>query len=688
MTETPTAQRSSTLAQSADWRWLHWTLTIVLVGAFALRLTELTRQNIWWDEARNIDVALRSLWQIPNAPELDIHPPVYFLLLHTWLRIAGAAAGDAPTLLAFLSRFLSICAGVVSVALLAPLARRAGGAWAVFTAVLLGAASPFWLAESQEARMYTVGFALLMAAAIAWFRYAQNVQEPETTKTGHSLQSETNPQTRPLIAFVIFSTLALLTHYNVVFVLVAWYVGWGVWALLDRDRWRRLRTLLLCGLAMTVLAAPVAPIALRQIPGYTNPNLNAPTAGDYLWQNWQGYLGGYAFDPNLLTGYGRQWLWLALAVTLLGVMGGFVAAWRPQQPAMRQMLYFLLVWLLGSLGLYYIAVLDRGAFNIRYASFITPALYLLIGAGVALWRRLGVAAGIAALLIVAAGIAPAVHADLYDARLNREDMAGVTAWLVANAGPDDLVLVDQKYPFGFYYQRYSIAADATPFGPEAASARYLFVDINTIDQRLNQWAADVRRVFWVQWFESDTDPRHAVSFLLDQAGDHAGEEQFQGYSIDWWTLNPPNHFELAASLQPQIVTFLPAMQTVAVATPDAPVTAGRPLSVVIRWQRGAGDINRPLKARVALYDASGARLAQADERLLNDRHLAPAEWAPDDQPLNVYSLHTPADLPAGAYELKLLVYDAETLEPLSIADSAGNPAGVETTIGTALIAGR
>src|SRR4029450_4046892 len=128
----------------------------------------------------------------------------------------------------------------------------------------------------------------------------------------------------------------------------------------------------------------------------------------------------------------------------------------------------------------------------------------------------------AALTVVVIGLLPALRADLYDARFNREDIAGVTDWLRTVAGAEDLILVDQKYPFGFYYGRYAVAPTQTPQGPEPAPARYLFVDINTVDQRLNEWAGQARQVFWVQWFESDTDPRHAVHFLLDKAGKWAG----------------------------------------------------------------------------------------------------------------------------------------------------------------------
>jgi hypothetical protein len=44
-------------------------------------------------------------------------------------------------------------------------------------------------------------------------------------------------------------------------------------------------------------------------------------------------------------------------------------------------------------------------------------------------------------------------------------------------------------------------------------------------------------------------------------------------------------------------------------------------------------------------------------------------------------LDLPPDLAPGAYSLRLLVYDADTLEPLELVDDAGNPAGFEPEIG-------
>jgi len=643
-------------------------LALILVS-FGLRLYGLAHQDIWWDEARNIDVALRPFGQIATAPELDIQPPVYFWLLHLWGRLMDLCIGIEPEVIAFSARYLSVAAGVAGLALLYQLVRRMASRQAGLFALILAGLSPLWLAESQETRMYTLSFALLLGAALALMNEESRMKNEQSAPPSNSRRSLMHYS-----SFILLSALALLTHYNAVFILVAWYGWWGVTTLLGPDRRRRLRVVFLCGLAMTLLVSPILPIALRQIPTYANPNLVVPTLAQYLEQNWIGFLGGYAWDSVTL---GDWWLW-AVLILFLGGMALQVSTgnWRLKMTRYS----FLLSWLVGGLALYYIAVVDRGAFNIRYSSFVTPALYALLGvalAGLGTLHRWLPGVGMALLL---AGLIPATHAKLTDPRFFREDTAGLVRWLGAQTGPDDLIFVDQKYPFGFYYERYAIDPAAQPVGSEAAPARYLFVDINTIDRRMSEWAGEAGRVYWVQWFESDTDPRGAVSFLLDKHGEWAGEERFRGYWVQWWQMSPPTEFVLAEEMQPQLHRWRHGLASVEASVPRRGVP-GEALPVVIRWQRTAQEPVRPLKARVALYNAEDGRVVQDDRRLLNDRHLAPGEWALGAQPLNVYQLPLPQELPPGAYEVRLLLYDAETLEPVELVDEAGNPAGFEPAIG-------
>ncbi len=146
----------------------------MVLAAFALRLSRLDLQDIWWDEARNIDVAGRALMQIATAPELDIHPPVYFYLLHGWLAAAGPRGDQLPGQGAFAARFLSLWFGVLLVPLMAALGaalgRRVGGRWTGLGAALGAAFLPFLLGEAQETRMYTVTLVWLVCAGLALLR--------------------------------------------------------------------------------------------------------------------------------------------------------------------------------------------------------------------------------------------------------------------------------------------------------------------------------------------------------------------------------------------------------------------------------------------------------------------------------------------------------------------------------------
>ena len=149
------------------WNWLH---LLIILAAFALRVYRLDLQDIWWDEARNIDVASRALTQIATARELDIHPPVYFYLLHGWLTAAGPRVAQLPGQGAFAARFMSLWFGVLLVPLMAALGRRVGGRWTGLGAALGAAFLPFLLGEAQETRMYTVALVWLACAGLAVLR--------------------------------------------------------------------------------------------------------------------------------------------------------------------------------------------------------------------------------------------------------------------------------------------------------------------------------------------------------------------------------------------------------------------------------------------------------------------------------------------------------------------------------------
>ncbi|NPA90856.1 MAG: hypothetical protein GXO55_05340, partial [Chloroflexi bacterium] len=449
-----------------------WILLFVLV-AFALRVWRLDVQDIWWDEARNIDVALRPLTAIPLAPELDIHPPGYFILLHLWMRVAGHTA--------FATRFLSTWFGVLLIPLVYALARRLTMPRAGSFAAIYLALAPFLIGEAQETRMYTLAFVLLTLTAIA-------------------LRATLQGRRRAWIALGILTAASVLVHYSTVFVLAALYL-YAYLHLLSRPTHHGSHNthhalhLTLAGLLSLLLFLPQAPRAYQQIAPYGNPNLVVPSLREYLTQLWHAYtLGIPAEGP---------WVPYALAawalITLAG-LGGY--AWeRGRRPARGERLTPLVCLIVATVVpvlIYYAVLVQRATFAPRYISFVLPFLALLFGAAWAGWwqwhRLLGGSVTLAAIAILALGI----RADQFNPQYFREDTSGLARWLVQHAGPDDVILIDVPYPLGFYYPRYSKDPDRPPQGPDhLAPAYYLFVDIHHVDERLNRLAAGKKRVFWV-----------------------------------------------------------------------------------------------------------------------------------------------------------------------------------------------
>ncbi len=647
-------------------------LALVLI-AFALRLWRLDVQDIWWDEARNIDVALRPMTAIPRAPELDIHPPGYFLLLHLWLILAGHTA--------FATRFLSTWFGVLLLPLLVALARRLRIPQAAPFAVLYAALSPFLIGEAQETRMYTLAFVLV--ALMGFYLWQVLVGHP-----------------RAWMGLGASTAAAVLVHYSTAFVAAALYTYGLLWAVASRTRakyapsagqaragWRQwlitppLSHLAQAGLLSLVLFLPQAPRAYEQIAPYGNPNLVVPSLREYLAQLWKAYTVGMPLE-------GRAAMYGMGAIAVLFV--GLAEWWRKR----KGWTIGLLVWgVIVPILVYYAVLVQRATFAPRYISFVVPFLSLVLGAALAGWWCWHRALGLTWTALLVAFLALGVHADQFNPKYFREDTSGLARWLEEHTTSRDLVLIDVPYPLGFYYPRYSRSPQVPP--PEApahiAPAYYLFVDIRRVDKQLTALARDKERIFWVQWFKSDTDPRGAVEFLLRKYGVHEGQKAFRGYRVDWYRIPRGTHFRVEENMTPTRVTFEERMVTVAIGAGQAPTLPAevarasdegllpRPVWAVVDWQR-VGEVSTPYKVSARLVDPLGHVVAQDDRRLISDRHLAAPYWALNERARNVYLLPLDVGTPPGVYTLTLRVYDPATLAPLSAWDAAKRPVGADAPV--------
>ncbi|MBN1920850.1 MAG: glycosyltransferase family 39 protein [Anaerolineae bacterium] len=122
-------------------------LGIILLVAFALRLTRLGAQNIWWDEGLSVVASRMSFTEATLWTAADVHPPLYFWLLWLWMRVSGETE--------FALRFITVLEAFLTVPAIYVLARRLSRSAAIGVgAAGLLALSRFHIWWSQEMRMY------------------------------------------------------------------------------------------------------------------------------------------------------------------------------------------------------------------------------------------------------------------------------------------------------------------------------------------------------------------------------------------------------------------------------------------------------------------------------------------------------------------------------------------------------
>ncbi|GAB4440648.1 MAG: hypothetical protein Kow0031_22610 [Anaerolineae bacterium] len=480
------------------------------------------------------------------------------------------------------------------------------------------------------------------------------------------------------MVYILFTAASLYTHYFTIFLLLFHNVVWLVFSLTSYSPLptpKKWLAWLGSQAAVLILFAPQLLLAVRQVSDYANPNLLPPTLTEFLGRSWQAYTAGLTIDPT-------PGLWAAAAIAAAIVIAWGIALTRqrnlaqkkggdtPQAPRPAALLLFLLGWLLIPLAAYFIVLQLRPSFEPRYLMLVSPAIFLLLAAGLAHLRitnyelRLSPHATrntqhilrftfYVLFFTTLAALLTGLHSYYTNETFFKDDSAGVARWLAAETSASDIVLVDVPHPFHYYAGRIP------------APTRYLFVDVHTAADTLNAEAAGRDRLYWVTWYGSDTDPRGVIPFLAEKAGRPAGQRDFKGYHVQWYNLPPDAAFSLPTELPAASATFGDVMRLDGAAFGDA-AAPGQPVWATLHFSllRETG-IN--YKVSLRLRDEAGQVIAQLDRDLLNDRHFRTAAWPLDDpalnQAINVYLLPLPPDAAPGAYQLEAVLYNAEPPYP-------------------------
>lgn len=334
-----------------------YALPLIILAGAVLRLLNLGTQSLWYDEAFSALTAQRPLADVLTIAANDYHPPLYFLLLWAWSHLLNLPPGaDSDAWL----RLPSALFGIANIGLTYMVARRYQPKRESLTAAALMAFLPFQIAYSQEMRMYEL---LLTGALVTLLGY----------------------NARRWWLVVVGGTVMLYTQSMGAFFLAS--LGFAV-LLFDRAR---LKPMLISGLVIANFHAPWIDYALgRQLARmggghYWIPQLT-PGAIAYLWH----VLLWHEANPLLVVTPG-----MVFSFILVGV-----AVWVGLR-------YRLLTLVTLTVGPVLLAVPPSLLFTSvllpRTFITVTPALYILIAAGLWHWgglRRGLLWAGLGAMLAV------------------------------------------------------------------------------------------------------------------------------------------------------------------------------------------------------------------------------------------------------------------------------------------------
>lgn len=595
-------------------RWM-WFSAILLLAA-ALRILNLDALPLWIDEGFSY-LAVKSP-DLLTALARDVHPPLYFVLLKAWAGITGVSE--------FALRYPSVLLGVLSAALIVPLAREI--VWlrgrasdrdqrlsVPLLAALLLAVSEMGFYIAHEVRSYSLHLALAIFSGWMLLRWIRR---------GGRL---------PAALWIIGLIALLYTHY-----LGAWTaLVQGLYALAVLRGRRRWIAFGLLALAALVFAGWLAAVVLpyQTVKADSDATIDPSTLDTLI-----------SYARQYLTG---QWA-LMLGLFVVGLV--HIDDGRVRLRPLRASL-LLLAWIVVPVALTF-------AGNLRFSIMTNYRLSQIVIPLVLIWS-LGLASfkppvrGFLVAVVVAYGVFTVDFGKLYF------PWDTYAARISDYASADDVVLMDFKgVDFSMEYYLDRQLADS--------------VDLLSLRQTL-EWTPDTLYSDVIPaltaaptvWLARWNDTPVALDLLRDAGlvATYRDLYEFQGSTVETW------RFDRLNADTPPLAAFANGLRLL-----DAEVSADS-LHAGLLWTLDA-PLDASYTLSVFLLDSDGRLVAQHDappspptdawqagDVVFTPMRLAPVEGAA---------------LPAGDYQVGVKVYLWQPDGLTDILTTAGEPYTVAGTL--------
>ncbi len=647
-------------------------LLAAVLLAFAIRVIRLDFQPLWWDEGYSLFVSTMDIGSMAARTAEDIHPPLYYLLLHLWIALVGARPAAV--------RLLSVVIGTAAVPVLYSVGRRLVNSAGGMLAALIMAVAPFHVYYSQEVRMYGLETLLGLLSVSLMLTWLERGGQIPHARGRDGLKARPWVADAGLLAgYVLTTSAAMYTHYYAAFI----PLFQTIFILI---RWRRYKALILRWLAaQSILLLLYSPWLI-----YTASKLADYVAGKVTIERYTP-LGFYAFLKGHLTAFGLGHLpehmsalyWAAGLFLLLVVLGAI--GYKMQDRGYHDRtscILFLLLYL-------FVPILIAYLINLRYpfapfgvqrlVLFATPAYYLLISLGLTWMRKhsrplFGVS--LSAVLLIS-GLS--LYAFYTTARYREDDYRPLIERVQAWARPEDAVICLYPWQMG-YFRSYYRGDPPQLYAAFDLDWAHRAGDPKLTQRYLDQLMTDHQRV----WF-----PAHQIAgrILESEIEDYLARHSYPVLG-DWVNANTRLFFydaggnnDAALEVRQSHVNFDNKLQLVEHGLSAGPLEAGWGVVDVILLWRKEKSLGGTYRVGLRMVDEAGTMWSQRDSEPVAGLYPF-SSWGPEERVQDRHGLLIPAGTPPGRYQVRVGVYRISDGRGLNVLDDNLIPRGVEVVLGT------
>jgi mannosyltransferase len=552
----------------SDGRRVAFALGVVTVIGFLLRVWEIGAKGLWLDEAFSVWLSWQPLGELLSwVVKIDQHPPLYYALLHFWMKVAGDNPNDV--------RMLSAILGTLTIPVMFLLGRRLMGTTVGLLAALILALSPFHVRFAQETRMYTT---LTLNASLALLALSHLLTDPRSAavpigrqlgdfyrawRSGHRPPLSAIMTDLAWIGTVVFTTATLLSHNTAILFLLAtnlFVIGFIVWQRAAGIRSQE-SGVSGQGAVSRKQGSDAAPRCIeRPASSFRLPisDLQSPALANWLIAQlgvfllWSPWLVAFVIQA---TGVDREfWISKPTLGTVLDTLKAFLSAMLPtgqigwaaviwaaygllailgivrlrKQPAL---IAFLAVLFITPIVGEWLVSLRRPIFSDRTLIWATLPLYLLLASGIAQLRYRSTILAAVVILVAVNLLSLRQYYTFFD----KEEWDKAAAYVGEHVEKDDMLLFNATWvqiPFDYYfrYQNRSVTKHGAPvdlFDRGVLEPKMAEGDL----PRLHELIADNERVWLIYSHNWYTDPKNLVPTALSQDLKLLDQHQFNGLEV-------------------------------------------------------------------------------------------------------------------------------------------------------------